>query len=73
MDSTKTDETLAGDAKIKSYLFELAEKLRIELQKKDEELQKKDQELQAKDEKLAKEEQEKQVCTFFILCEFVHE
>jgi uncharacterized protein (DUF3084 family) len=78
-DSTNSDGTSADDAKIKSDLFDLAEKLRIELQKKDEELQKKDeelqkkdQELQAKDEELAKEKQEKQVCKFLILCEFVH-
>jgi ATP-dependent protease HslVU (ClpYQ) peptidase subunit len=54
MDSIKSD-TSADDAKIKSDLFNLVEKLQIELHKKDEELQKKDQEL-------AKERQEKQVC-----------
>lgn len=78
-DPTKSDGTSTDDDKIKSDLFDLAEKLRIELQKKDEELhvkdqelQVKDQELQAKDEELTKENQEKQVCKFFILCEFVY-
>jgi ATP-dependent protease HslVU (ClpYQ) peptidase subunit len=56
MDSTS--QTSADDAKIKSDLFNLVEKLRIELQKRDQELQK-------KDEELAKERQEKQVCTAF--------
>jgi uncharacterized membrane protein len=50
-DLPKFDETSADDIKIKSDLFNLVEKLRIELQEKDEEL--------------AKEKQENQVCTFF--------
>jgi hypothetical protein len=58
MDSTKSGETSADDAKIKSDLFNLVENLRIELRVKD-------QELQVKDEKLAKEKQEKQVCKAF--------
>jgi ribosomal protein S4 len=65
MDSTKYDETLSDDAKIKSDLFNLAEKLHIELRKKNQELQVKDEELQKKDEELAKERQEKQVCNIF--------
>jgi hypothetical protein len=38
IDSTKSNETSADDAKIKSDLFKLVEKLQIELQEKDEEL-----------------------------------
>jgi hypothetical protein len=53
MDSTKSNETSADDAKIKNDLFNLVEKLRIELNKKDEEL--------------AKEKQEKQVCKAILL------
>jgi ATP-dependent protease HslVU (ClpYQ) peptidase subunit len=56
MDSTLQPST--DDLKIKSDLFNLVEKLRIEVQKNDEELLK-------KDEELAKEKQEKQVCTFY--------
>jgi hypothetical protein len=66
MDSTNSDGTLADDAKVKSDLFKLVEKLRIELNVKD-------QELQVKDDELAKERQEKQVCTFFCKFEFGHE
>jgi hypothetical protein len=58
MDSTKSSETSADDAKVKSDLFNLVEKLRIELNVKD-------QELQVKDDELMKERQEKKVCTFF--------
>jgi hypothetical protein len=65
MDSTKSDKTSADDDKVKSDLFNLAEKLQIELQVKDQELQAKDKELQGKDEELAKEKLEKQVCTIF--------
>jgi hypothetical protein len=57
-DLTKSDETLADDAKVKNDLFNLVENLRIELQKKDEELK-------IKDEKLAKDKQEKKVCNAF--------
>jgi hypothetical protein len=47
MDSTKSDKTSSDDdAKIKTDLFNLVEKLRIELQQKDQQLQAKDQELQ---------------------------
>jgi predicted RNA binding protein with dsRBD fold (UPF0201 family) len=53
MDLTKSDETSADDAKVKSGLFNLVEKLQIELQNKDEEL--------------VKERQEKQVCKAFLL------
>jgi ATP-dependent protease HslVU (ClpYQ) peptidase subunit len=53
--STKSDGTSADDAKVKNDLFNLVEKLQIELQKKHQELQK-------KDEELAKEKQKKQVC-----------
>jgi hypothetical protein len=49
-DSTKSGETSADDAKVKSEL-NLVEKLRVELQ--------------VKDEELAKEKQEKQVCKAF--------
>jgi hypothetical protein len=56
MDST-TQTSTDGDGKLNSDLFKLAEKLRIELQKKEEQLQVKDQEL-------ANEKQEKQVCNF---------
>jgi hypothetical protein len=54
MDSANSDGTSADDAKVKSDLFKLVEKLRIELNVKDQELQK-------KDEELTKERQEKQV------------
>jgi hypothetical protein len=66
MDSTKSDKTPSStgdDAKVKNDLFNLVEKLRIELHLKD-------KELQGKDEELAKERQEKQVCTFFIVLKF---
>jgi hypothetical protein len=53
MDSTKSDGTSAEDAKIKSDLFNLVEKLQIELQQKNEEL--------------TKEKQEKQVFNIFSL------
>jgi hypothetical protein len=66
MDPTKSDGTSADDAKIKSDLFNLVEKLRIELHKKDQQLQQKDDELQGKDEELAKEKQKKKVCTFIL-------
>jgi uncharacterized protein (DUF3084 family) len=56
MDSTS--QTSADDAKIKSDLFNLVEKLQIELQEKHEELQKKDQELQKKDQELQKKDEE---------------
>jgi hypothetical protein len=65
MDSTQSDEASADDAKVKSDLFKLVEKLRIELQKKEEELQ-------VKDKKLAKAKREKKVCTF-INRKFAHE
>jgi hypothetical protein len=51
MDSTNSDGKSADDDKVKSDLFDLVEKLHVELQKKDEDL--------------AKEKLEKQVCTFF--------
>jgi hypothetical protein len=51
----------AKQAKLKNDLFNLVEKLRIELQGKKQELQKKDQELRKKNEELAKE---KQVCKY---------
>jgi hypothetical protein len=54
MDSTNSDKTSADDAKVKNDLFNLVEKLRIELNVKD-------QELQVKDEQLTKEKEEKQV------------
>jgi hypothetical protein len=60
MDSTKSDKTSADDDKVKSDLFNLAEKLRSELRVQD-------QEQQFKDEKLAKEKQKNQVCTFYSL------
>jgi uncharacterized membrane protein len=53
MDSTKSDEKSADDIKLKNDLFNLVEKLQIELRKKDEEL--------------TKEKQEKQVCKAFLL------
>jgi hypothetical protein len=59
MDSTKSDETSTDDDKVKRDLFNLVEKLRMELQGKDQALQKKEQQLQKKDQELAKE---KQVC-----------
>jgi Skp family chaperone for outer membrane proteins len=65
MDSST--QTSDGDIKLNSDLFNLAEKLQIELQKKHQELQAKDQELQKKDEELAKENQEKQVFNFYCL------
>jgi hypothetical protein len=58
MDSTKSDKTSADDDKVKSDLFTLVEKLRIELHVKD-------QELKVKEEDLTKERQEKQVCNVF--------
>jgi hypothetical protein len=67
--STQTSD---GDIKLNSDLFDLAEKLQIELRKKDEELQKKDQELQVTDEGLAKEKQKNQVCTFYSLQVCIH-
>jgi ATP-dependent protease HslVU (ClpYQ) peptidase subunit len=48
---------------LKNDLFNLVEKLRIELHKKDQDLQK-------KDEELAKEKQEKQVCIYFYCFKF---
>jgi hypothetical protein len=54
MNSTKSDKTSADDAKVKNDLFNLVEKLRIELNVKDQELHK-------KDENLTKEKKEKQV------------
>jgi hypothetical protein len=45
-------QTTDGDIKLNSDLFDLAEKLRIELQKKDEELQKKDEELADKNQEI---------------------
>jgi Skp family chaperone for outer membrane proteins len=60
MDSST--QTTDGDIKLNSDLFDLAEKLQIELQKKNQELQKKDQELQKMKKELAKGKQEKQVC-----------
>jgi hypothetical protein len=56
-DSTKSDETATDDAKVKNDLFNLVEKLRIELNVKD-------QELKIKDRKLANEKQLKKVCIF---------
>jgi hypothetical protein len=50
MDSTT--QTSDGDIKLNSDLFDLAEKLQIQLQ--------------IKEEELAKEKQEKQVCNIFI-------
>jgi hypothetical protein len=50
--STQTSD---GDIKLNSDLFDLAENLQSELQKKD-------QELQTMKKELAKEKQEKQVC-----------
>jgi hypothetical protein len=81
MDSTKSYETSTDDAKIKSDLFKLAEKLRIELHKKDgklqrrnQKLQKKNKELKVKDKKLAKEKRKKKVCIIsFFVCKFLHE
>jgi ATP-dependent protease HslVU (ClpYQ) peptidase subunit len=63
MDSTKSDDTSADDAKIKDDLFNLVEKLRIELQEKD-------QQLQVKDKKLAKEKRKNKVCTFLLFTNF---
>jgi septin family protein len=60
MDSST--QTTDGDIKLNSDLFDLAENLQIELQKKNQELQEKDQELQTMKKELAKEKQEKQVC-----------
>jgi hypothetical protein len=54
MDSRKSDKTSADDDKVKSDLFNLVEKLRIELNVKD-------HELQVKDEELTKEKEAKQV------------
>jgi hypothetical protein len=51
MDATKSGETLADDDNMKSDLLNLVEKLRMELQTKDEEL--------------ANEKQENQVCKAF--------
>jgi ATP-dependent protease HslVU (ClpYQ) peptidase subunit len=65
MDATKSGETSADDAKVKSDLFNLVEKLQIELQAKNQELQRKDQEL-------ADKNQENQVCNIFYLL-FLHE
>jgi hypothetical protein len=56
MDSST--QTIDGDIKLNSDLFDLAEKLQIELRKKDEEL--------------AKEKQENQVCTFYSLQVCIH-
>jgi hypothetical protein len=74
MDLIKFDETAADDAKIKSALFKLVEKLRIKMRKKDKKLRKKDQELQRKDEelkvkdkKLAKKKRKMKVCTISFL------
>jgi hypothetical protein len=58
MDSS--NQALADATKLNNDLFELVEKLRIQLNEKDEELQ-------GKDEELAKEKQEKEVCNFFRL------
>jgi hypothetical protein len=60
-DSIKADKTSADDAKIKTDLFNLVEKLRIELR--------------VKDEELAKEKQEKQVCKAILLVAslYIHE
>jgi hypothetical protein len=60
--STQTSD---GDIKLNSDLFDLAEKLQIELRKKD-------QELQVKDEGLAKEKQKNQVCTFYSFQVCIH-
>jgi hypothetical protein len=58
-------QTLDGNIKLNSDLFDLAEKLQIELRKKD-------QELQVKDEGLAKEKQKNQVCTFYSFQVCIH-
>jgi hypothetical protein len=72
MDPAKSDQASADDAKIKSDLFNLVEKLQIELRKKDQELQVKKQEQQEKDKELTKEKQKNQVCTFYSLQICIH-
>jgi ATP-dependent protease HslVU (ClpYQ) peptidase subunit len=63
MDSST--QTTDGDIKLNSDLFDLAEKLQIQLQKKD-------QKLQEKEEELAKEKQKNQVCTFYSFQVCIH-
>jgi hypothetical protein len=60
--STQTSAADTNATCVCSELFELVEKLQIELHKNEEELHKKDEELHKKNEQLAKEKQEKQVC-----------